>query len=95
MLVRMTEFTAAIFVAGLFYLFIIDPIYGSTIGIGEPLLQMMWEADHRFGWATNIRSWLLIIFSVIVVFIYMHLKPRLIGEDPGEYWSIEPDNDEE
>ena len=73
----------------IFHIFIIDPIYGMTIGFGEPLLSMMWGADHRFGWSANPRSWILIISMVIVTITYMNIKPRLVGEDPEEYWNYE------
>ena len=93
MIDRMIELTVVMFILGLFYLFIVDPIYGSVIGIGEPLLQMMWEADNRFGWSANIRSWIFIIFISSTLFIYMRIKPRLTGEDPDEYWSMDLDDD--
>ena len=73
----------------LLYVFIIDPIYGMTIGVGEPVLSMIRDADHRTAWATNLRTWILIISGAIVTVGYMNIKPRLVGEYPEEYWNHE------
>ena len=83
------ETVGVIFVYVLLYIFIIDPIYGLTIGVGEPILSMMWDANHRTAWATNLRTWLLIISGTVVTVTYIHIRPRLAGEDPEEFWSGE------
>ena len=83
------ELVAFMIIYAIFHMVIIDPIYGMTIGVGEPILSMIRDADHRFGWTTNLRTWILIISTVILTFMYVYIRPRLSGEDPEEYWSGE------
>ena len=87
------EAVGVMFLYGIIHIFIVDPIYGMTIGFGEPLLSMIRGADHRVGWASNPRSWIFIILGAIVTISYMNIKPRLVGEDPEEYWSHETNDD--
>ena len=86
------EIVVFMIVYAIFYMFVIDPIYGMTIGIGESILSMIRDANHRTAWATNLRTWMLIISGTIVTCVYIHIKPRLVGEDPDEYWSGERRN---
>ena len=88
MIARMAEIMAVMLIYFLIFVLFIGPM----VGVGEPLLQMIWEADHRVGWSTNIRSWIFIFSCAIFVTIYCHIKPRLFGVDPEEYWSVEVDD---
>ena len=83
------------FLYGILHTFILDPIYGMTIGFGEPLLSMIRGADYRIGWASNPRSWVFIIFVDIVTISHMNTKPRLVGKGPEEYWSYEANDHED
>ena len=89
------EVLSVMFVYFLFHIIIVDSIYGTMIGFGEPLLSMIWGAPHRFVWVTNIRSWILIFSTVLVGVAYAYIRPRLAGEDIETYWSPELDTEKE
>ena len=90
MFARMAEILAVMLIYFLIFVLLIGPM----VEIGEPLLEMIREADHRTGWSTNIRSWIFIFSGAIFVTVYMHIKPRLFGDDPEEYWSVEDDDND-
>ena len=81
------ELIGVIFAYLVVYVLVIDPIYGLVIGIGEPLLSMLFGARHRFSWATNVRAWLMIFSGAFVLVGYMYLKAKLAGENLGEHWN--------
>ena len=83
------ELVVFMIVYAIFHMVVIDPIYGMTIGVGEPILSMIRDANHRTAWSTNLRTWILIFSTVILSYIYVYVRPRLAGEDPEEFWSGE------
>ena len=83
------EILVFIIVYAIFHTVVIDSIYGMTIGFGESILSMLWNADHRTAWATNLRTWILIISGTIATVIYIYIRPRIAGKDPEDFWSGE------
>ena len=89
------EVLSVMFIYVIFHMIVVDSIYGMTIGVGEPILSMMWSADHRTAWVTNLRTWILIISTVLVGVAYTYIKPWLAGEDLETHWDTESNTEKE
>ena len=69
----------------LIHVFVIGPTIGKYTGFDTPVVTLF---GHRAFFTLSVRT--VVFFAVVMggLYGYIYIKPRLFGDDPGEYWEM-------